>query len=309
MYTRTLITAIAAFFVGTGLIGQDFINGDLEGPSPTSLTILPPGWDNVPSTDPVCLATDGSLGDTPDLTDTLGPSAFTGIVGNPYSGSTFMSGCRSSPSGGSWAFQEGIMQTVSGFVPGNTYTIRFFQAVVKSYGSIDSSGSWIVYAGNTPIGTSAPTYSSVPYGQWPFVWEERMLPFTATSTSHTIKFLPEDDDENLDVLDPNGALRMGIDLVSILPGTHLTGMNNQVLENEVVMMPNPFRDRLTIRFPQRYTMGMVQVCSVTGQVVMAKAFSNVDQNIGLDLSAIPSGAYMVRVALDGQEVRRAVIKE
>lgn len=309
MDSRTLSTTVVAFFVGTGLIAQDFINGDLEGPSPTNLTILPPGWDNVPSTDPVCLATDGTPGDTPDLTDTLGPSAFTGIFGNPYSGATFMSGERADSPGGNWDFQEGIMQTVSGFVPGNTYTIRFFQAVVKSYGSIDTSGSWIVYAGNTLIGTTAPTSSSVPYDQWPFVWEERALPFTATSTTHTIKFLPEDDDENLDVLVPNGSLRMGIDLVSILPGTHLTGISPSVLENEVAVMPNPFRERLAIRVPQGYTTGLVQVCSVTGQVVLAKTLSNVDQNLGLDLSTTPSGAYVVRIGLDGQEVRRVVVKE
>lgn len=309
MDVEASLFALSACAFAMSANAQNFVNGDLEGPSPTSLSIVAPGWLRVPSTDPVCLATDGSAGDTPDLTDTLGPSAFTGIVGNPYSGNTFMSGERAFSPGGSWDFQEGIMQNVSGFVPGSTYTIKFYQAVVKSYGSYDSSGGWVVYAGSTLIGTTDPTESQIPYTEWPFIWEERTLAFTATSTNHTIKFLPADDDLNGEVMDPDGSLRMGIDMISILQGIHLTGIDDADPLNGGILSPNPFNDQLTIETPQRFNKGSVFVFTTTGALVHEHTLANTAQMATVDLSGMHAGSYMVRIVLDGTEYRRLVIKE
>lgn len=309
MNPRMLIVPICAFALEVCAAGQNFVNGDLEGPSPTQLAILPPGWQKVPSTDPICLATDGTLGDTPDLTDTLGPSAFTGIFGNPFSGSTFMSGERADSPGGNWDFQEGIMQGVSGFVPGSAYTIFLHQAVVKSYGSYDTSGSWGVYVGSTLAGITEPTSSQVPYDSYPFQWEERTISFIATSIYHMIKFLPVDDDTELYVLEPNGSLRMGIDMISILPGVHQTGVEEADNPNAMVLWPNPFTDQLSLQAPRGSTMGQVFVHAATGEVVRTSTLLNGDRSTTIDLSALKAGVYCVRIVVDGKEFRRIAIKE
>ena len=68
---------------------QNFQNGDLDGIIGNSS--LPTFWDNVPYTDVNCLAFSFDE-TTPDVTGINGPDAFYGIMGNPYSGSTFLSG-------------------------------------------------------------------------------------------------------------------------------------------------------------------------------------------------------------------------
>lgn len=301
-----MIRVLCSMCIAFSAHGQDFVNGDLEGPSPTGLTQLPPGWQAVPDNDPVCLATNGSLGDTPDLTDINGPSVFTGIFGNPFSGNTFVSGERG---GGNVVFQEGIMQQVSGFIPGDPYTIVLHQAVVKSYGSFDSSGSWAVYINNTLAGITAPTASSVPYNSAPFAWEQRLVPFTATSSSHTIKFLPVDDDTNVEVIVPNGALRMGIDMVSIVRGLQFTGLADHAMPIDRSVSPNPVTDDLVIGTTSPFASGSVRIHSATGALVQEQRLESGTERTRMDMAGLQAGMYVVSITLDGSESRHRVVKE
>ncbi len=207
------------FFIASSFLklqAQNFVNPDLNGII-TGSSNLPTGWQNVPKSDPVCLATNFNFGDTPDLTDLTMPHAPAGIIGNPYSGTTFVSGARSLT--GNEIFDEGIMQGVTSFVIGNSYKINFQQAVVKQLGSEDNSGAWRVYVDSTLIGITNPTYSADSIRSTSFKWESRDVYFTATDTMHTIKFLPYDDDTNIvySVGDTTGALRMGIDSINLTP--------------------------------------------------------------------------------------------
>lgn len=180
------------------LEAQNFVNPDLNGVPITSFSQLPIGWFKVPYTDPVCLANNSGW-DSPDLTNFNLPDSSNGIIGNPYSGTTFISGMR----GGNGisptiaVFQEGIMQTVSGFTIGVTYRINFHQAVVKHLNCLDQSGIWLVYRDTTLIGATSPTFSSAAVHSISFIWESRDVYFTATNISHTFKFLPSDDDANV----------------------------------------------------------------------------------------------------------------
>lgn len=306
LFSRTPVLLCSAALWCSWAHAQDFTNGDLDGPAPTALAELAYSWLAVPDNDPVCLATNSSLGDTPDLTDMNGPSAFTGVFGNPYSGATFMSGEQAD---GTVIFQEGIMQQVMNFVPGNTYTIRLHQAVVKSYGCPDSQGSWVVYVDNTMAGITSPTTSTIPYDSAPFVWEERLIPFTATATNHTIKFLPFDDDPNLDVLEPDGCLRMGIDLVSILQGNQETGMEEADGPAQGLVSPMPFTDHLMIRMDAAQASGTATVWSMTGDLVHTATLEISGTYARMELAALPPGAYVLRVLAGGKELRQVILKE
>lgn len=305
-HSSVLIFLLCATSFNLEMQAQDFVNGDLEGSAPTGLAQLPPGWQAVPDSDPVCLASSGSLGDTPDLTDINGPSVITGIFGNPYSGNTFVSGERS---GGGVVFQEGIMQQVSGFVPGEPYTIVLHQAVVKSYGNIDTSGSWAVYINNTLAGITAPTSSSVAYDSAPFPWEQRTVQFTAISSSHNIKFLPVDDDTDLTVLAPNGSLRMGIDLVSILPGFHSTGLADHTPPTDRTLAPNPVVDDLVIGIASPFVSGSVRIHSATGALILQQSLMSGAERTTVDMAAVQPGIYLVSVLLDDLESHHRVIKD
>jgi gliding motility-associated-like protein len=201
------------------LLGQDFQNGDLEGPI-LGLSTTPPNWNAVPMTDPVCIA-NFEPGTTPDLTSTTEPSAAIGLIGNPYSGNSFISAIAANSFG--FVYMEGIQQTVSGFMVDSIYEIHFYQAVVKQSNMKDYSGSWAVYANSTLLGVSTPSSSSAAYNSTNFNWHKRSIVFTATAPTLTIKFLAKDDDDNgvLDEYDASGALRMGIDSLFITPWCNL----------------------------------------------------------------------------------------
>jgi gliding motility-associated-like protein len=190
----------------------------------TSISQLPYNWQNVPFDDPLCHATSpGSA--TPDLTGIIGPKDSIGLSGNPHSAPMFLSGVRST------SFQEGIMQTVSGFTIGENYTIEFYQSVVKQINCIDTSGSWNVFVDSNSIGITIPTVSHAHFRSTSFDWELRSVSFIATDSLHTIKFLPEDDDLNLygGVLDLNGKIRMGIDDITLLCNHAINLGNDTVL--------------------------------------------------------------------------------
>lgn len=194
------------------LFSQSFTNGELNGS--VGASSIPTNWSGVPNTDPNCQAT-SSNNATADVCNATGPFVGAGIAGNPYSGATFVSGLIGQVSASS-VYHEGIQQTVSGFTPGDTYTIYFYQAVVKQTNALDQSGSWEIFIDNASAGVSTPSTSALAYHNVNLIWDLRTISFTATAASHVIKFLPADDDANslLSSSDSNGALRMGLDLVS-----------------------------------------------------------------------------------------------
>jgi gliding motility-associated-like protein len=190
--------------------GQNFNNADLEGTVGMSST--PQSWYTVSYSDVTCLAY-SNMTATPDLTGTQGPIPAIGISGIPQSGNTFISGLISESTG--TFHHEGIRQTVTGFVPGKSYTISFYQTVVKQNNQLDPSGSWAVYIDTTLAGISSPSNSSLTFDNQSLQWEERSVSFDATNSTHSIKFLPMDDDNSQAV--PYEGLRMGIDQLKLTP--------------------------------------------------------------------------------------------
>ena len=105
------------------------------------------------------------------------------------------------------------MQTVSGFIPGESYTVNFFQTVVRASSALDTSGSWAVYLDSVLIGVTAPTGTGYTFKSIILDWEFRSLSFTASRQTHTLKFLPMDDDSLY--APPFFNLNMGIDSLFI----------------------------------------------------------------------------------------------
>lgn len=195
--------------------GQSFLNGDLNGS--VNFVSVPTSWTQIPDTDPICQANTPPEA-TVDILDATGPNAIGGVAGNPFSGNTFCSGLHSTD-GGAFLWHEGLMQTVNGFTVGNSYTINFNQTVVKQQNAIDESGSWRIYLDGLLIGTSAVSTSQLAFDDINLQWDCRSVTFNATAASHTIKFIPWDDDPNLlsSTVDITGGLRMGIDQIEFTP--------------------------------------------------------------------------------------------
>jgi hypothetical protein len=290
-----LIICASSLFVFTGK-AQQFINGDLEGLG-SAPSVVPTNWQNVPYDDINCLAT--SPGDaTPDLTDTVDLGVSAGLCGRPYSGLTFISGLVGE------TFQEGIMQTVSGLEIGKTYSINFYQSVVKQNNALDKSGAWAIYIDNNLAGISATTNSELTYNNIELIWDARSITFTATATSHVIKFLPVDNDANgtFSMSDTAGALRMGIDAINLSFVTGIREYNTMLIS----VYPNPSKEAFHIKLPTQQTFTL-SVTDITGRIIHTN--KNATGNITFDASGFSSGVYFVKAVNERTVLTGKVVKE
>ncbi|MCF8414618.1 MAG: gliding motility-associated C-terminal domain-containing protein [Crocinitomicaceae bacterium] len=204
---------VVFFFIPYNFHSQTFINSDLENNS-NAISLAPSGWQMIPYTDPYCQASSSSQA-TVDIYNFNGPYSMSGGFGTPYSGNTFVGGGHSYSAADGWLWHEGIMQTVTGFIPDSMYQIGLYQCVVLQSTLLDPSGSWAVLVDDILIGITVPTVSTIGYLDSNLEWEKREFVFQATSTSHTLKFFPMDDDLSIEVFSEGqaGGIRMGIDSI------------------------------------------------------------------------------------------------
>ncbi|MCF8414621.1 MAG: gliding motility-associated C-terminal domain-containing protein [Crocinitomicaceae bacterium] len=213
---RFIFFLICQFAVVGSLCSQTFVNGDLENIY-VATTAVPSGWQMIPFTDPFCQATSYPQA-TPDIFSLTGPFQSNGGLGKPYSGNTFAGGSHAFLNTDGLLWHEGLMQTVSGFIPDSAYLIGLHQCVIyETPNGSDPSGSWAVLVDDILIGITAPTYSTIGHFNVNLEWDRRELVFQATLPSHTIKFIPMDDDPSIELLQVGqaGSVRMGLDSVYI----------------------------------------------------------------------------------------------
>jgi hypothetical protein len=283
--------------------GQSFINGDLDGVV-SGLSCLPSNWQNVPFDDINCLG--AQIGnDTPDLTSLTGPDTSGGGFGNAFSGSTFLSGIFASNQPN--FFQEGIMQNITGFNIGQSYSIIFRQTVNRNNYSLDNSGSWAVYIDTILADITTATYSNEPYNSTNLQWEARSITFTATAISHLIKFLPMDDDSNwfFSNSDTTGALYMGIDSINLIEVTGISEKNKNVDFN---LFPNPFHDLLRLNIKSNFT-GTIKIVDPLGREIYKTKVEKDISDFSIDLSNFPNGFYLISYSNDSIFVHEKIIKE
>ena len=292
--------------------GQDFQNGDLEG-AVSGIAMTPPNWTAIPMNDPACEANFGP-GATPDLTNTTQPYADIGLMGNPYSGNTFVSAIRANSNGS--VYMEGIMQSVGGFMPDSIYEVHFYQAIVKQYNMEDNTGSWEVYVDDTFIGVSDPSTSNASYNSISFNWDKRSIVFTATSTVHTIKFFAHDDDTNgiIDEYDASGAIRVGIDSLFITPWCNLNanlGHDTILCAGDTLLLDvtsanaqYSWQDGSTdptfqVTEPGSYSVTVSNVCGVlSDQVIIDYDFSVQDLELGDDIVLCDGDTFNLAIEQD-----------
>jgi hypothetical protein len=281
---------------------QSFVNGDLDGPFPGPNS-LPTDWQKVPYSDLNCLALNPGE-DTPDLTSANSQYP----VGNPYHGLTFLSGLFGTQNNGNNFWQEGIMQTVSGFTIEDSYTIRFYQTVVRNLDALDKSGLWAVYIDTVLAGITVPTYSNEPVGSLNQPWEARSITFTARNTTHLIKFLPMDDDSNWvpSTTDTLGALRMGIDSIGfVIP----TSINEKIDNGDLSLFPNPNNGKFSLLCPSNSNFSLV-IYDNKGAIVYEQLAKPNQSLLNIDLGNSPKGLYnlVITTEKNRQNIKIAILK-
>ena len=281
------------FVINTNLcFSQSFINGDLNGLT-IGISYLPTNWQRVPYTDVNCIALQVG-NDTPDLWDST--------LGNSFSGGIFVAGLfGSNPPN---FFQEGIMQTVNGFEIGHNYRIHLRQANVKTQFGVDKSGSWALYIDTILIGITNPSYSDeayIPHNN-NLRWDLRTISFTATSTSHLIKFLPIDNDSNwvFSQTDTTGALYMGIDSIGL---DILTGVNELSSNSSFKTFPNPSNGSFVITNTGNLNKPTnLKITNAFGQMVDEIAIVNTTTNY--ENTSLSNGLYFYTIRSKDEELQR-----
>ena len=133
-------------------------------------------------------------------------------------------------------------------------------------------------------------------------WELRQMDFIATSTTHTLKFLPSDDD-TLQKFFLNGglneALRMGIDNISLT--SDFISIQEEKKDQLVSIYPNPTICNLSNEAVK------IQVFNLIGEIVYKNEKLS---NEILKLELHKSGIYIVKVeSVDGDISRFRIIRE
>ncbi|MFN3244854.1 MAG: hypothetical protein ACE37K_25355 [Planctomycetota bacterium] len=167
-------TRLRAALAGVAIVGslsaQQFTNGSFENwDSPTSCSVnsTPDDWQKL-----LAAGLNAGLG-----VDEGTPSVCAHTIpATVQDGVTYVR-AYAPPTGG-----EGVQQVVAGFVPGNTYTIRYHYAGSNVYGGV-GDGYWQVSVDGATVDQS-PVFSSLQT-----TWTARTCTFVATATSHQIGFL------------------------------------------------------------------------------------------------------------------------
>lgn len=169
--SRRSLLALAGLLLGAAPSAQYIVNGSMDGTP--AFSVVPPGWNQS-------IAFAGS--------DILAPtSTWLGHTWQPSSdGGTFVHSYGCSPL---LCISEDVKQTITGLVPGQTYTVEFEQTAASSdhvlWGELDDAGWWRVTFGAQTIDSALMV--PPPHGQ-PSVWVPQALQFTATAISQELKF-------------------------------------------------------------------------------------------------------------------------
>ena len=88
---------------------------------------------------------------------------------------------------------------------------------------------------------------------------------------------------------------------SISPGRGKIQVNS-IIQNEIIIYPNPVTNKLTIKLPSVYTKNSTQVelYNSIGQLVLSKSYT--ETNIELPVSSYPKGLYILKIQ-NGKEMK------
>ncbi|WP_303319034.1 LamG-like jellyroll fold domain-containing protein [Flavivirga abyssicola] len=78
-------------------------------------------------------------------------------------------------------------------------------------------------------------------------------------------------------------------------------------EIEVKLYPNPFREQLTIKIQADYNQSNVQVFNILGQLIIEKNYFK-ERLIKIPANKLESGQYLININVDGDIVRRRIVK-
>jgi hypothetical protein len=91
--------------------------------------------------------------------------------------------------------------------------------------------------------------------------------------------------------------------------TQLSSIKNTPNNNEILIFPNPTKDKLTISLGTTTCKNtVIEVTGIDGKIILSKNYQNLSST-SIDLSGQPKGMYVVCIAVDGALVNRKVYLE
>jgi len=86
-----------------------------------------------------------------------------------------------------------------------------------------------------------------------------------------------------------------------------TSTSGEALENRIKVYPNPTKDKIFIDFSENEVL-KIQLYSVSGQLVLEENFSTNNASPAVDLSALASGVYHLRLISDEKQMVKKIEK-
>ena len=83
-----------------------------------------------------------------------------------------------------------------------------------------------------------------------------------------------------------------------------------VIASEIILYPNPGKDKLTIRFAAPVNEQLTyRIFNITGLLVLENQIDNNGDNLEVGLEALPQGAYIFKVKSQENVIVRSFVKE
>ena len=78
-------------------------------------------------------------------------------------------------------------------------------------------------------------------------------------------------------------------------------------ESKPTIYPNPFNGVINFKINEDYRKVEVQVMNILGQTILSQRFTN-HQKLEILTSQLPSGSYLIEIAIDGHKTFRRLVK-
>ena len=90
----------------------------------------------------------------------------------------------------------------------------------------------------------------------------------------------------------------------------ILGTEEQTIENDILIYPNPFSDKLNVQTRGNHGIRSVQIYDLSGRMVFQRLFINRMATVPLDIPDIRSGTYILRLEMtNGDQISRRIIKQ
>lgn len=139
------------------------------------------------------------------------------------------------------------------------------------------------------------------------------IPATIAPTAEadfTVTYNPNSGNKQDTIIIVSNAINAPVFRFMVAAGGVVSALDDNLSEGEVIISPNPSRDKFNIRIGgTKYTSVKAVVYDVTGKVIKTAEVPQFSGNMDIDLSEVQGGTYILMLETGGEKIARKLVKQ